>query len=69
MPALLAALATAAPAEEIEKRATPTIYMAGDSTMALGGGGSGTQGMFRFTHRDKRGLTHSRMGCLLPILR
>lgn len=24
--------------------ATPTIYMCGDSTMAKGGGGSGTQG-------------------------
>lgn len=24
--------------------ATPTLYLAGDSTMALGGGGSGTQG-------------------------
>lgn len=46
IPALLAALASAAPAEEIEKRATPTIYMAGDSTMALGGGGSGTNGTY-----------------------
>jgi len=35
----------AAPADEnLEKRATPTIYLVGDSTMALGGGGSGTQG-------------------------
>ncbi|KAH7327489.1 carbohydrate esterase family 12 protein [Rhexocercosporidium sp. MPI-PUGE-AT-0058] len=44
IPALLATLASAAPAEEIEERANPTIYMAGDSTMALGGGGSGTNG-------------------------
>lgn len=44
IPAVLATLAFAAPAENIEKRATPTVYLAGDSTMALGGGGSGTQG-------------------------
>jgi len=42
--AVLAVLAQAAPSEEISKRATPTIYLAGDSTMALGGGGTGTQG-------------------------
>ncbi|KAK0102737.1 hypothetical protein ONS95_006335 [Cadophora gregata] len=43
-PALLAALASAAPAEEVEKRAIPNIYMVGDSTMAYGGGGRGTNG-------------------------
>lgn len=42
----LAIAALAAPAKEIEKRATPNIYLAGDSTMALGGGGTGTQGIF-----------------------
>jgi rhamnogalacturonan acetylesterase len=44
LPALLAAIAVAAPSEEISKRATPNVYLAGDSTMALGGGGTGTQG-------------------------
>lgn len=43
--ATLAELASAAPTElSLTKRATPTVYLAGDSTMALGGGGSGTQG-------------------------
>lgn len=41
--AAMAAISTASPAE-IERRATPKVYLAGDSTMALGGGGSGTQG-------------------------
>lgn len=40
----LAIAVVAAPAETIEKRATPKVYLAGDSTMALGGGGTGTQG-------------------------
>ncbi|KAK4539270.1 hypothetical protein LTR36_000849 [Oleoguttula mirabilis] len=41
----LAATASAAPAARIAERATtPTVYLAGDSTMALGGGGTGTQG-------------------------
>lgn len=41
----LTSLALAAPADEnLSKRATPNVYLAGDSTMALGGGGSGTQG-------------------------
>ncbi|CZT12788.1 hypothetical protein WAI453_004831 [Rhynchosporium graminicola] len=43
LPALLA-LASAAPSEEIEMGTTPTIYLAGDSTMALGGGPRGTEG-------------------------
>ncbi|TVY16649.1 Rhamnogalacturonan acetylesterase, partial [Lachnellula arida] len=43
--AALATLSTASPTgEAITKRATPTVYLAGDSTMALGGGGTGTQG-------------------------
>lgn len=41
IPTILLSLAIAAPSE---KRATPHVYLAGDSTMALGGGGSGTQG-------------------------
>ncbi|MAD85518.1 MAG: hypothetical protein CL912_21370 [Deltaproteobacteria bacterium] len=63
-PALLAALASAAPAEEIEKRATPTIYMAGDSTMAVGGGGSGTNGkkLLFFGVQTKDNLTFSQAG-------
>ncbi|KAL2061136.1 hypothetical protein VTL71DRAFT_7409 [Oculimacula yallundae] len=44
IPALLAVLSSAAPTEELEKRANPTIYLAGDSTMALGGGGAKTNG-------------------------
>lgn len=38
-PFLAAALAT-------QSWAAPTLYLAGDSTMASGGGGSGTQGLF-----------------------
>jgi hypothetical protein len=38
-PFLVAALAT-------RSWAVPTLYLAGDSTMASGGGGSGTQGLF-----------------------
>lgn len=41
----LASLVVASPTE-YSKRATPKVYLAGDSTMALGGGGSGTQGKF-----------------------
>jgi hypothetical protein len=44
--ACLATLVSAAPTEEKEKRATPKVYLAGDSTMALGGGGTGTQGAY-----------------------
>jgi rhamnogalacturonan acetylesterase len=44
IPAFLAVTAVTAPTEELEKRATPTVYLVGDSTMALGGGGTGTQG-------------------------
>lgn len=43
----LASLAIATPVEEnILKRATPNVYLAGDSTMAKGGGGSGTDGTY-----------------------
>lgn len=42
--ALSATLATVALAAPAEKRATPIVYLVGDSTMALGGGGTGTQG-------------------------
>lgn len=43
--AALTELTSAAPAElPLTKRALPTVYLAGDSTMALGGGGTGTQG-------------------------
>lgn len=41
--AAMATLALAAPAD-VEKRATPKVILAGDSTMAKGGGGSGTEG-------------------------
>lgn len=45
----LASTAFAAPSGSIEKRA-PTIYLAGDSTMATARGGPGTlQGMRLFT--------------------
>ena len=38
-------IASAAPAGKDAKRAaTPKVYLAGDSTMALGGGGAQTQG-------------------------
>ncbi|KAI0754625.1 SGNH hydrolase [Daedaleopsis nitida] len=40
--ALLPALVAALPATELAKRATPTVYLAGDSTMAKNGGGAGT---------------------------
>lgn len=41
LPALITTV-TSLPAESLEKRATPILYLAGDSTMARGGGGSGT---------------------------
>ncbi|EHK96100.1 hypothetical protein M7I_8213 [Glarea lozoyensis 74030] len=40
----LATVAAAAPTDErLEARATPTVYLAGDSTMAKGGGGAQTE--------------------------
>lgn len=53
--ALLVSLAIAAPAEVVEKRATPTLYLVGDSTMAKGGGGTVTQGQ-------------PRPQCLIPLI-
>lgn len=50
IPSSLLALATSAvamPTAQPEKRATPKIYLAGDSTMAKAGGGSGTEGASR----------------------
>ncbi|TBU46251.1 SGNH hydrolase [Dichomitus squalens] len=45
LPALVAsAAARPQPDGTFEKRATPTVYLAGDSTMAKGGGGTGTEG-------------------------
>jgi len=47
--AALATVASAARVEICEERAitaTPKVYLAGDSTMAQGGGGTGTQGSF-----------------------
>ncbi|KAI0770387.1 SGNH hydrolase [Fomes fomentarius] len=41
LPALVASV-NALPAEQLEKRATPKVYLAGDSTMARNGGGAGT---------------------------
>ena len=44
--AALATITSAAPSQNEAKRVTtPMVYLAGDSTMALGGGGAGTQGM------------------------
>jgi len=41
----LAAGVSAAPAiGHVERASQPTVYLAGDSTTALGGGGAGTQG-------------------------
>lgn len=48
--ASMATLATSAPADKVtEKRATPTVYLAGDSTMAKGGGGTSTEGLSRLS--------------------
>ena len=40
----LALVSTAVAAPNALSKYTPTVYLAGDSTMAEGGGGSGTQG-------------------------
>lgn len=54
----MASLAMAAPGREnMEKRATPTVYLVGDSTMALGGGGSGTQGWGVYVPYSLTGVT------------
>jgi len=53
---LLAGAALAAPAYGLSKRASvPTVYLIGDSTMALGGGGTGTQGQMRTYTGDMYG--------------
>jgi len=57
LPVLLAAQAVAAPSEDISKRATPHVYLAGDSTMALGGGGTGTQGWGVYLPYSLTGVT------------
>ncbi|CAD6455916.1 53657b77-ffe7-4167-b5b9-758be6b849eb [Sclerotinia trifoliorum] len=36
--------------------ATPTLYLAGDSTMALGGGGTGTQGFGEYLKYSLKGI-------------
>lgn len=41
---VLALVSTAVAAPNALPNRTPTVYLAGDSTMAEGGGGSGTQG-------------------------
>ena len=41
LPTLVASVA-GLPAENLEKRASPKVYLAGDSTMARNGGGAGT---------------------------
>lgn len=42
---VLASIALAVPVQgNVVRRAAPTVYLAGDSTMAKGGGGSGTDG-------------------------
>jgi len=55
--AALATLALAAPSDDIYKRATPKLYLAGDSTMALGGGGTGTQGWGVYLPYSLTGVT------------
>ncbi len=43
----LATLAVAAPTtDDVEKRSVPHLYLCGDSTMAVKGGGTGTEGWF-----------------------
>ena len=41
---VLALVSTVVAAPNALPNRTPTVYLAGDSTMAKGGGGSGTQG-------------------------
>jgi hypothetical protein len=67
--ASLVALALAAPTDELSSRATtPKLYLAGDSTMALGGGGTGTQGLILPQLLiPKQALTNLRLGRLPPL--
>ncbi|PBP21158.1 rhamnogalacturonan acetylesterase precursor [Diplocarpon rosae] len=56
--ALLASFAMAAPAEEVEARAAgPTLYMAGDSTMATARGASKIQGWGAFLAYSMKDIT------------
>ncbi|KAK2623551.1 hypothetical protein QTJ16_007105 [Diplocarpon rosae] len=55
--ALLATFAMAAPAEEVEARAAgPTLYMAGDSTMATARGASKIQGWGAYLAYSMKGI-------------
>ena len=69
----LATVALAAPFDETlsERATTPKVYLAGDSTMALGGGGTGTQGTYSSPPsfpKSLRNTNHLRLGCLPPLL-
>ncbi|KAH8588703.1 SGNH hydrolase [Bisporella sp. PMI_857] len=56
--AALAALTLAAPAdEELSKRATPKVYLAGDSTMAKASAGSGIEGWGVYLPYSLTGVT------------
>ncbi|KAI9051886.1 hypothetical protein LZ554_004142 [Drepanopeziza brunnea f. sp. 'monogermtubi'] len=56
IPALLAAIASAAPSEELHKRQPPTVYMAGDSTMAKARSSSATTGWGQFFSKSLKGI-------------
>jgi uncharacterized membrane protein len=65
--AALATIASAAPAQNEAKLATaPKVYLAGDSTMALGGGGTGTQVM-SLVNQPVASADRRRMGSLSSI--
>lgn len=53
----LGALGVSASPVALEARATPTIYLIGDSTMAKGGGGSGTNGWGEYLNNFTTGAT------------
>lgn len=56
-PILVAALAA-------QSWAAPTLYLAGDSTMASGGGGSGTEGLFTlFPFPASKDIQLTNAGC------
>jgi len=56
--AALASMVLAAPVDEVAARATtPKVYLAGDSTMALGGGGTSTQGWGVYLPYSLTGVT------------
>ena len=65
--ATMAAVSSASPAG-LGKRATPKVYMAGDSTMALNGGGSGTQGTQLASLPSLHKLILIRLGTIFPLL-